>query len=91
MGRHRVVEARPGGWAREVAHRPPVSLGSLPESRVQARRQPHVDATYNINWLTSCGTMHDFDLAMAHRRVEPEDPHAGTLAIVVRDALGRPA
>jgi len=46
------------------------------------------DATYNINWLTSCGTMHDFDLAMAHLRVEPADPHAGTLAIVVRDALG---
>ena len=46
------------------------------------------DATYNINWLTSCGTMHDFDLAMAHLRVEPEDPHAGTLAVVVRDALG---
>jgi hypothetical protein len=46
------------------------------------------DATYNINWLTSCGTMHDFDLATAHLRVEPEDPHAGTLAIVVRDALG---
>jgi hypothetical protein len=46
------------------------------------------DATYNINWLTSCGTMHDFDLAMAHLRVEPEDPHAGTLAIVVRDTLG---
>ncbi|HEX8110106.1 MAG TPA: hypothetical protein VF516_20390 [Kofleriaceae bacterium] len=45
-------------------------------------------ATYNLNWLTSCGTMHDFDLAMAHLRVEPEDPHAGTLAIVVRDALG---
>jgi hypothetical protein len=45
-------------------------------------------ASYNINWLTSCGTMHDFDLAMAHLRVEPEDPHAGTLAIVVRDALG---
>jgi hypothetical protein len=46
------------------------------------------DATYNINWLTSCGTMHDFDLATAHLRVEPEDPHAGTLAIVVRDTLG---
>ncbi len=45
-------------------------------------------ASYNLNWLTSCGTMHDFDLPMAHLRVEPEDPHAGTLAIVVRDALG---
>jgi hypothetical protein len=46
------------------------------------------DTNYNINWLTSCGTMHDFDLAMAHLRVEPEDPHAGTLAVVIRDALG---
>jgi hypothetical protein len=46
------------------------------------------DTSFNINWLTSCGTMHDFDLAKAHLRVEPEDPHAGTLAIVVRDALG---
>jgi hypothetical protein len=32
--------------------------------------------------------MHDFDLARAHVRVEPEDPHAGTLAIVARDTLG---
>ena len=46
------------------------------------------DASFNINWLTSCGTMHDFDLAMAHLRVEPEDPHTGTLAIVVRDPQG---
>jgi len=47
-----------------------------------------LDTSFNINWLTSCGTMHDFDLATAHLRVEPGDPHAGTLAIVVRDALG---
>jgi hypothetical protein len=46
------------------------------------------DSTYNINWLTSCGTMHDFDLAKAYLRVEPEDPQSGTLAIVVRDAQG---
>jgi hypothetical protein len=46
------------------------------------------DTTYNINWLTSCGTMHDFDLAKAYLRVEPEDPHDGTFAIVVRDAQG---
>jgi hypothetical protein len=46
------------------------------------------DDTFNINWLTSCGTMHDFDLARAHLRVEPDDPHAGTLALVVRDDLG---
>jgi len=46
------------------------------------------DETYDVNWLTSCGTMHDFDLAHAYLRVEPEDPQAGTLAIVVRDPLG---
>jgi hypothetical protein len=46
------------------------------------------DRSYDINWLTSCGTMHDFDLARAHLRVEPADPQSGTLAIVVRDALG---
>ena len=49
------------------------------------------DDSYNINWLTSCGTMHDFDLAKAHLRVEPTDPQSGTLALVVRDALGPPA
>ena len=46
------------------------------------------DEHYNINWLTSCGTMHDFDLADAYLRVEPEDPHSGSLAVVVRDASG---
>jgi hypothetical protein len=32
--------------------------------------------------------MHDFDLARAYLRVEPEDPTAGTLGVVVRDAVG---
>jgi hypothetical protein len=43
---------------------------------------------YNVNWLTSCGTMHDFDLPKAHLRVEPTDPQSGSLAIVVHDTLG---
>lgn len=47
-----------------------------------------LDDSYDINWLTSCGTMHDFDLPRSYLRVEPEDSHAGTLALVVRDALG---
>jgi hypothetical protein len=47
-----------------------------------------LDSHYDINWLTSCGTMHDFDLARAYLRVEPEDPHAGQLGLVVRDDLG---
>ena len=44
--------------------------------------------TYDVNWLTSCGTMHDFDLPRAYLRVEPEDPQAGSLAIVARDNVG---
>lgn len=46
------------------------------------------DDTYNINWLTSCGTMHDFDLASPYLQVDPEDSQSGTLAIVVRDIRG---
>jgi hypothetical protein len=46
------------------------------------------DDTHDINWLTSCGTMHDFDLATAYLRVEPEDPQSGSLAVVVRDNQG---
>lgn len=46
------------------------------------------DDRYNINWLTSCGTMHDFDLARAYLRVEPEDAQEGTFALVVRDDRG---
>jgi len=46
------------------------------------------DDSHVVNWLTSCGTMHDFDLARAYLRVEPEDPQSGTLGVVVRDELG---
>jgi hypothetical protein len=42
----------------------------------------------DVNWLTSCGTMHDFDLPEAYLRVELEDPTAGELAVVLRDDLG---
>jgi hypothetical protein len=46
------------------------------------------DDSYVVNWLTSCGTMHDFDLARAYLRVEADDPRAGTLGVVVRDVVG---
>jgi hypothetical protein len=46
------------------------------------------DDTFTVNWLTSCGNMHDFDLPGAYLRVEPEDPQAGMLGVVVRDATG---
>jgi len=44
------------------------------------------DALYDVAWLTSCGTMHDFDLPTAHITVEADDPDAGELAVVLRDA-----
>ena len=46
------------------------------------------DATGIVNWLTSCGTMHDFDLHKAYLHVLPEDPQAGELVLVVRDDQG---
>ena len=42
----------------------------------------------SVNWLTSCGTMHDFDLPQAYLRVELEDPTEGELAVVRRDPRG---
>jgi hypothetical protein len=49
---------------------------------------PLDDAAYDVTWLSSCGTMHDFDLPTAYLRVETDDPQAGQLALVVRDAAG---
>jgi hypothetical protein len=43
------------------------------------------DADFDVTWLTSCGTMHDFDLPTAYLEVEADDPPAGELALVVRD------
>lgn len=46
------------------------------------------DVEDDVNWLTSCGTMHDFDLPQAYLRVEEEDPTEGQLAVVRRTKLG---
>jgi hypothetical protein len=46
------------------------------------------DTDFDVTWLTSCGTMHDFDLPQAHLEVEADDPDAGELAVVLRDATG---
>jgi len=46
------------------------------------------DVDFDVIWLTSCGTMHDFDLPAAYLRVETADPQAGELGIVLRDANG---
>jgi hypothetical protein len=61
-----------------------ISVGSLVDVRLSVAKP----AMGDVNWLTSCGTMHDFDLPDAYLRVEKEDPTTGELAVVVRDGLG---
>jgi hypothetical protein len=46
------------------------------------------DLVYDVTWLTSCGTMHDFDLPSAYLQVEEGDPTSGELAVVLRDDQG---
>jgi hypothetical protein len=46
------------------------------------------DEVQIVNWLTSCGEMHDFDLHSAYLTVGPDDPQEGELAVIVRDELG---
>ncbi len=46
------------------------------------------DVEDTVNWLTSCGTMHDFDLPNAYLRVEKDDPQTGDLAVVRRVSDG---
>jgi len=41
-----------------------------------------------VNWLTSCGEMHDFDLHAAYLVVTPDTPQEGELAVVLRDDRG---
>jgi len=46
------------------------------------------DEVQVVNWLTSCGAMHDFDLHSAYLTVDPEDSQEGELAVMVRDPSG---
>jgi len=46
------------------------------------------DVDHDVTWLSSCGTMHDFDLPSAYLRVENDDPKEGELVLVLRDAGG---
>lgn len=46
------------------------------------------DATMIVNWLSSCGTMHDFDLHAAYIHVLPTDSQSGKLVLTVRDLVG---
>lgn len=42
----------------------------------------------SITWLTSTGTLTDFDLPRATLKIEAEDPKAGELVLILRDAQG---
>lgn len=46
------------------------------------------DTIHIVNWLTSCGEMHDFDLHSAYLVVTPDSEQAGELAVVYRDDKG---
>lgn len=41
-----------------------------------------------VNWLTSCGEMHDYDSHQAYMTVGVDDPTEGQLALVFRDEHG---
>lgn len=51
-------------------------------------RVPFEVTEVDVNWLTSCGTMYDYDLPAAYLRVEDDDSHEGDLAVVVRTDEG---
>jgi hypothetical protein len=47
-----------------------------------------VDAGWRVNWLSSCGTLFQDDVATSFLRVIDGDPAVGELAVVVRDPDG---
>lgn len=48
----------------------------------------NVEPGSRVNWLTSCGSLFQDDVATAFLRVLPEDRTEGQLAVVIRDAQG---
>ncbi len=88
------VAARKTVWLGEPADNP--TLVTDPSGSTELVVAPLTDIPLSVdvnedddvNWLTSCGTMHDFDLPQSYLRVELEDPQAGDLAVVVRTELG---
>jgi hypothetical protein len=46
------------------------------------------DSLMLVDWLTSCGTMHDFDLHASYIHVLPDDPQSGELVLELRDNAG---
>jgi hypothetical protein len=48
----------------------------------------NVEPGARVNWLTSCGSLFQDDVATAFLRVLPDDEAAGQLAVVIRDPRG---
>ena len=48
-----------------------------------------VDNTkFDVEWLSSCGTLHDFDLPDAYVKIEKDDPLSGEFGVVLRNQAG---
>ncbi len=62
----------------------PIVVQPLTDVRLSVK----ADQSDVVNWVTSCGTMHDFDLPAAYLRVEKDDPTEGYLGVVRRTDLG---
>ncbi|HUJ57374.1 MAG TPA: hypothetical protein VLX92_02745 [Kofleriaceae bacterium] len=71
----------------QVGGTPPGASITIP-SDVDVPLSTDTDTANMVDWLTSCGTMHDDDEHAAFVHVQPSDSHAGELALVVRDPLG---
>ncbi|MBC7977713.1 MAG: hypothetical protein H7138_22270 [Myxococcales bacterium] len=71
-----MINGAPGGTAEIV-------IGKLVDVPLSVEAN---DEDFDVAWLTSCGTMHDFDLPAAYVHVEDDDPTEGELVLVVRDA-----
>ena len=66
---------------------PPAASIVIPKA-VDVHFATDVDPTWNVMWLTSCGTMHDDDEHVSFIHVESKDRTDGELAVVVRDTQG---
>ena len=74
------------GQSADETHSTPTEIvvAQLTDVRLSVK----ADETDDVNWVTSCGTMHDFDLPAAYLRVEKEDPTEGDLGVIRRTELG---
>ena len=86
-------------WLGEAADNPPLTGmeidGGAPGDSLVLPAKTDVplavnadDSIDNVTWLTSCGTMHDFDLSRAYLHIEADDAQQGELAVVLRDSRG---